>query len=87
MIVHLADVTQLSAWTRELTPVAKRLAARFWPGPFTMIVKRAPHVIDAVTGGQDTVGIRIPSHPLAHRLLEKFGGGIAAPSARGSDAA
>ena len=81
VIVHLADVTQLGEWARELTPVAKRLAARFWPGPFTMIVKRAPHVIDAVTGGQDTVGIRIPSHPLAHRLLEKFGGGIAAPSA------
>ena len=81
VIVHLADVAQLGAWTRELTPVARKLAARFWPGPFTMIVKRAPHVIDAVTGGQDTVGIRIPSHPLAHRLLEKFGGGIAAPSA------
>jgi len=81
VIVHLADVTQLDRWTRELTPVAKKLAARFWPGPLTMILQRAPGVIDAVTGGQDTVGIRVPSHPVAHRLLEKFGGGIAAPSA------
>lgn len=81
VIVHLANARQLDAWTRDLTPVATKLAARLWPGPFTMIVKRAPHVLDAVTGGQDTVGIRIPSHPLAHNLLEKFGGGIAAPSA------
>ena len=54
---------------------------RFWPGPLTLILKRAPGVSDAVTGGQDTVGLRIPSHPVAHALLEKFGGGIAAPSA------
>jgi L-threonylcarbamoyladenylate synthase len=81
VIVHLADVAQLRQWSREITPIAQKLAARFWPGPLTMILKRAPSVIDAVTGGQDTVGIRIPSHPLAHLLLEKFGGGIAAPSA------
>lgn len=81
VIVHIADVTQLALWTREITPVAKSLARQFWPGPLTMILKRAPGVLDEVTGGQDTVGIRIPSHPIAHALLEQFGGGVAAPSA------
>ena len=81
VIVHVAGMAQLTEWTREITPVARRLAQRFWPGPLTLILKRAPGVSDAVTGGQDTVGLRIPSHPVAHALLEKFGGGIAAPSA------
>ncbi len=81
VIVHIADLAQLAAWARELTPIAVKLAQRFWPGPLTMILKRAPRVSDTLTGGQDTVGIRIPSHPVAHLLLEKFGGGIAAPSA------
>ena len=81
VIVHLADMQQLAQWAREVTPLAHKLARRFWPGPLTMILKRAPGVGDAVTGGQDTVGLRIPSHPVAHALLEKFGGGIAAPSA------
>ncbi len=81
VIVHVAGMAQLNEWAREITPVARRLAERFWPGPLTLILKRAPGVSDAVTGGQDTVGLRIPSHPVAHALLEKFGGGIAAPSA------
>ncbi len=81
VIVHLADIAQLKRWTRDITPIARKLAERFWPGPLTMILRRAPGVSDAITGGQDTVGIRIPSHPLAHTLLDKFGGGIAAPSA------
>jgi len=81
VIVHLANVGQLGEWAREITPIAQKLARRFWPGPLTMILKRAPGVGDAVTGGQDTVGIRIPSHAIAHALLEKFGGGVAAPSA------
>jgi L-threonylcarbamoyladenylate synthase len=81
VIVHLADASQLTQWAREVTPAAQKLAQKFWPGPLTMILKRAPGVSDAVTGGQDTVGLRIPSHPVAHALLEKFGGGIAAPSA------
>jgi len=81
VIVHVAGMAQLNDWAREITPVARRLAQRFWPGPLTLILKRAPGVSDAVTGGQDTVGLRIPSHPVAHALLEKFGGGIAAPSA------
>ena len=81
VIVHLAEVSQLDGWACDITPMAEKLARKFWPGPLTLILKRAPGVIDAVTGGQDSVGIRIPSHPLAHLLLEKFGGGIAAPSA------
>ena len=81
VIVHLADVSQLAQWARDVPLAAERLAARFWPGPLTLILRRAPGVSDAVTGGQDTVGLRIPSHPVAHALLTKFGGGVAAPSA------
>jgi L-threonylcarbamoyladenylate synthase len=81
VIVHIADMSQLAKWAREITPVAHKLAAHFWPGPLTMVLKRAPGVSDAVTGGQDTVGIRIPSHAIARALLEKFGSGVAAPSA------
>lgn len=81
VIVHLADVSQLAQWASEVPPAAAKLAARFWPGPLTLILRRAPGVSDAVTGGQDSVGLRIPSHPVAHALLAKFGGGIAAPSA------
>jgi L-threonylcarbamoyladenylate synthase len=58
-----------------------QLAEAFWPGPLTMILRRAGDVIDAVTGGQDTVGLRVPAHPVALDLLREFGGGIAAPSA------
>jgi len=81
VIVHLADVSQLAQWARDVPPAAAKLAARFWPGPLTLILRRALGVSDAVTGGQDTVGLRIPSHPVAHALLTKFGGGVAAPSA------
>jgi L-threonylcarbamoyladenylate synthase len=81
VIVHLADVSQLPRWARDVPPAAAKLAAKFWPGPLTLIMRRAPDVSDAVTGGQDTVGLRIPSHPIAHALLTKFGGGVAAPSA------
>ena len=81
VIVHLADAAQLPQWTREVTPVARQLAQKFWPGPLTLILRRASGVSAAVTGGQDTVGLRIPAHPVAHALLEKFGPGIAAPLA------
>ena len=81
VIVHLAGIAQLPEWVREVTPAAQKLAQKFWPGPLTLILKRKPGVGDAVTGGQETIGVRIPAHPLAHALLEKFGGGIAAPSA------
>lgn len=81
VIVHLADVAQLPQWTSEITAAAQKLAQKFWPGPLTLILRRTPEVNDALTGGQDTIALRIPSHPMAHALLVKFGGGIAAPSA------
>jgi L-threonylcarbamoyladenylate synthase len=81
LIVHLADAEQVPHWAIDVPAEAYRLFAAFWPGPLTVICKKAPHVIPEVTGGQDTVGLRVPSHPIAHELLTAFGGGLAAPSA------
>ncbi|RLJ62151.1 L-threonylcarbamoyladenylate synthase [Sulfurisoma sediminicola] len=81
LIVHLADAPQLDAWARDIPEAARKLAAAFWPGPLTLILKRRPGVSDAITGGQDSVGLRVPNHPLALELLREFGGGLAAPSA------
>ncbi len=81
VIVHLDSPRYLHRWVREAPPAALQLAERFWPGPLTMVLPRAPQVHDEVTGGQDTVAIRVPSHPMAQQLLTAFGGGIAAPSA------
>jgi len=81
LIVHLASAAQLDTWAASPGPEAHALAAAFWPGPLTLITRRAPHVIDDVTGGAATVGLRVPSHPMAQALLAAFGGGIAAPSA------
>ena len=64
-----------------MPPQAERLAAMFWPGPLTLILPKGENVNDIVTGGQNSIGIRIPSHPMAQQLLTAFGGGIAAPSA------
>ena len=81
VIVHLAHVDQIKDWATDIPEAAWILARAFWPGPMTLILKRAPHVLDAVTGGQDTVGLRVPSHPVAHAVLAAFDGGVAAPSA------
>jgi len=81
VIVHLAHIEQIKDWAIDIPEEAWVLARAFWPGPMTLILKRAAHVLDAVTGGQDTVGLRIPSHPVAHALLAAFGSGVAAPSA------
>ncbi len=85
LIVHLASAAALDRWARDIPEAARKLAAAFWPGPLTLILKRHPDVLDAVTGGQDSVGLRVPNHPLALTLLRAFGGanhaGIAAPSA------
>jgi L-threonylcarbamoyladenylate synthase len=84
VIVHLAPGAELDYWAAEIPDEARQLAAAFWPGPLTMILKRAAHIPDAVSGGQDTVGLRCPSHPVAIALLQAFKGGkggIAAPSA------
>src|SRR5215471_6763877 len=81
VIVHLDSPRFLHRWVREVPEPANKLAERFWPGPLTMVLPRALNVHDVVTGGQDTVAIRVPSHPMAQQLLTAFGGGIAAPSA------
>jgi L-threonylcarbamoyladenylate synthase len=81
VIVHLDDPRYLHRWVSEVPAVAEQLAAKFWPGPLTLILPKADNVNDIVTGGQNSIGIRIPSHPMAQQLLNAFGGGIAAPSA------
>ncbi len=81
LIVHIDDMRFLKRWVSELPPKAEQLAKAFWPGPLTLILPKAPQVLDLVTGGQKSVAIRIPSHPMARQLLDAFGGGIAAPSA------
>lgn len=81
LIVHIPDASHLERWARDLPAEAHALAKAFWPGALTLILKRQPGVPDAVTGGQDTVGLRVPNHPLALELLKAFDGGIAAPSA------
>lgn len=81
VIVHCADAQTAFEWAREVPEAARKLAAKFWPGPLTLILKRSPRAADFVTGGQDTVGLRVPRHPVAQALLKAFGGGVAAPSA------
>ena len=81
LIVHLGDAALLDAWADAVPPAAHLLADAFWPGPLTMILRRTDRVPDVVTGGRDTVGLRVPDHPVARALLGAFGGGIAAPSA------
>ncbi len=81
LIVHLFAVEQVKDWAKELPEQVNDLAEAFWPGPLTLILKRAEQVPDIVTGSQDTVGLRIPGHPVALKLLKAFGGALAAPSA------
>ena len=81
VIVHFASADQALAFGRDVSDAAKKLAARFWPGPLTLILNASDKAKSFVTGGQPSVGVRVPSHPIAHQLLKAFGGGIAAPSA------
>lgn len=81
VIVHFASAEEAFRWAREVPEGAKALARRFWPGPLTLILKRSALAHDFVTGGQDNVGLRVPSHAVAHQLLSLFGKGVAAPSA------
>jgi len=81
LIVHLASADELGDWAAEVPAAARRLAERFWPGPLTLILPCSPSVAAALRGGQPSIGLRVPSHPVAQRLLRAFGGGIAAPSA------
>jgi len=81
LIVHVASVDALGDWAQAIPQMALTLANAFWPGPLTLILKKQPWVSKWVTGGQDTVGLRVPNHPVAKALLDAFGGGIVAPSA------
>src|SRR5580698_9060152 len=81
LIVHIGSPRFLTRWVREVPVAAAMLAERFWPGPLTLVLPRAENVHPLITGGQDTVAVRVPAHPMAQQLLTAFGGGIAAPSA------
>ncbi|HAW45327.1 MAG TPA: threonylcarbamoyl-AMP synthase [Sutterella sp.] len=85
LIVHVTGEDAFDAWAKDVPQAAYTLARTFWPGPLTMILKKSPRVGDWVTGGQDSVGLRAPSHPWARALISEFAGknhrGIAAPSA------
>lgn len=84
LIVHLAEMEDLSGLVTHVTPLARALMARFWPGPLTLILQRSTRVPDVVTGGLDTVALRMPAHPLARRLIALAGVPVAAPSANRS---
>jgi L-threonylcarbamoyladenylate synthase len=85
LIVHVSDAKQLEVWAREVPEYASELAADFWPGAMTLVLKRSQVAKDFITGGQDTVGVRVPGHVVALELLREFeqlgGLGVAAPSA------
>lgn len=88
VIVHVAPEADLSYWAATVPDEARALIDAFWPGPLTLILKRAAHITEAVSGGQDSVGVRCPSHPVAQKLIRAFAagkpsgqGGIAGPSA------
>lgn len=81
LIVHLGDPALLGEWAAEVSPQAQALADAFWPGPLTLLMRRSGSVGDWVTGGRDTVGLRVPGDDVALELLRAFGGGVAAPSA------
>jgi L-threonylcarbamoyladenylate synthase len=81
LIVHLATAEQLSAWAAVVPEAAWRLASAFWPGPLTLVLPAARTVSPLVTGGQTTVALRVPAHPLFQAVLQRLGRGLAAPSA------
>lgn len=81
LIIHLAGIDRIDGWVDHLPDRALLLAEACWPGPLTMLVTRGPRVADSITGGRDTVGLRVPSHPVTQELLRRHGGGLAAPSA------
>jgi len=85
VIVHVADLGDVDYWVQDVPDYATALMRHYWPGPMTLILRRSEHARDAVTGGQDSVGVRIPDHRVALQLLREFraqgGHGVAAPSA------
>ena len=81
LIVHIGDPGWLGNWVSEVPPAACKLVKAFWPGPLTLILRRGPRIPLVVTGGLETVGVRVPNHSLALAMLRAFGGAVAAPSA------
>jgi len=81
LIVHASDEVMARSVAAEWPPIAERLASRFWPGPLTLIVKKAAVIPDLVTAGLNSVGLRVPAHPIAIALIQRAGLPIAAPSA------
>ena len=85
LIVHISSITKLNDWARDIPEYANALAKDFWPGPMTLILKKSDLAKNFITGGQVTVGLRVPKHPIALELLKEFeklgGKGVAAPSA------
>lgn len=85
LIVHISSIDLMNEWAFDIQAYATQLAEEFWPGPITLILKRSDLAKDFITGSQNTVGLRVPAHPIAQELLSSFeklgGSGIAAPSA------
>jgi L-threonylcarbamoyladenylate synthase len=85
LIIHISSINQMDKWAIDIPEYAIKLAKKFWPGPMTVILKRSGLAKNYITGNQDTVGLRVPSHPVTLSLLEQFqrigGDGVAAPSA------
>lgn len=81
LIVHIASAEKLPKWAIDISDDAQRLAAAFWPGALTLLLKKAPQVNEVITGGLQTIGLRVPSHPALHELLKQMDTGLAAPSA------
>lgn len=85
LIVHVGDVEGARRCVADWPEAADRLAQAFWPGPLTIVLPKGPRIVDEVTAGGPTVGVRVPDHPLALEVLRLFGGGVAAPSANRSN--
>ncbi len=81
LILHVGSADDLARWTANVPLAARRLAERFWPGPLSLVLNRSRRVSSAVTGGLETVAVRMPAHPIALALIDAFGGALAAPSA------
>ncbi len=81
LIVHLHDISALTHWAQHIPPSAYVLAEAFWPGPLTLLLQKADHVSPVVTGGLDSIGLRVPAHPVLLELLTRFKLAVAAPSA------
>ena len=81
LIIHIPNVAAISNWAVEISDTVMELCEHFWPGPLTVILKKAKHVLPLVAAGQDTVALRVPNHPITLALLKDFAGGLVGPSA------